>query len=453
MSGGCLRVAVVGAGPSGIYATEKLLGLRDVYVDVFERLPAPYGLLRYGVAPDHLKIKASIGLFQAALESQKVRFFGNVEVGIDLSVGELRQSYDAVFFAHGAATGRALGVPGEEIRGSCSATDLVNWYNGHPDSDPHRFVLDADSVAIIGMGNVAIDVARILGRSADELRSTDLPDHVLRALEQSKVQDIHVIARRGPVHAKFSLPALMELGELANADLIVKEGDLALDAGSAQIVNDDRRARQRYEVLQRLAATPPQVRPRRIHLHFYRSPVSVEGADAATGVLVERMQVDAEGTLRATGLTESIPAQLVVGSVGYRGSALEGLPFSEASGAVPNVAGRVVDGDAILPGVYVTGWIRRGAQGVIGTNRADAAEVVACFAHDMSSLERRGTRASVDQVVAGLEKPVVDWSGWAAVDAAEIALGEVTGANRRKIQSRVQMLEIVDAQRSQEGTS
>lgn len=452
MSNRNYRVAVVGAGPSGIYATEKLVALGDVSVDVFERLPAPFGLLRYGVAPDHLKIKASIALFQSALDHPEVRFFGNVEVGSDVSVDALRQTYDAVFFAFGASEGRALGVPGQDLVGSITATEFVNWYNGHPDSDPDRFVLDADSVVIVGMGNVAVDVARVLAKSADELRSTDLPDQVLRALEQSKVQDIHVVARRGPVHAKFSLPALMEMGELANADLIIKESDLVLDAASAQVVHDDRRVRQSYEVLQRLAAEKPKVRPRRIHLHFFRSPVSVEGAGNVTGLLVERMRIDQEGKNRATGFTESISAQLIIGSVGYRGRILEGLPFDETTGVVPNLAGRVLDDGVAMPGVYVTGWIRRGPQGVIGTNRADAAEVVAQFADDRDHLPQRGHEdpALPERLAAGLEKTIVDWAGWAAVDGAEIALGQAVGTTRMKIQSRAQMLDIA-ARTIQEG--
>ncbi len=443
-----LRVAVVGAGPSGTYAAEALTSSGpDVHVDVLDRLPTPFGLVRYGVAPDHLSIKAVTSALQTILTSPRVRFLGNVSVGRDVSLDELRRHYDAIVLAYGAAADRQLGVPGENLPGSVSATDFVAWYNGHPDAEPDRFVLDAESVAIIGVGNVAVDVARLLSKDVEALRTTDLPEHVVRALATSSVRDVHMIGRRGPAHATFTHKELRELGELAGVDVVVHPDELALDESEELVLATKPAHRRNVEVLRQWSLRTPTGAQRRLHLHFRQRPVEVLGATRVEGVRLERTASDGAGGAVSTAEFLNLPAQLLLRSVGYRGRPMPGLPFDEAGGVVPNVAGRVIDdgvasvhgGNAgslgSVTGTYVVGWIKRGPTGLIGSNRRDAHETVASLLADARLLPRAPDQ-DPDAIVALLRTrgiAVVPWQGWCAIDAAEHRLGAEHSCDRRKI--------------------
>ena len=437
-----LRVAVIGSGPSGIYAAQSLIKnapeVGGVEVDVIDRLPAPYGLVRYGVAPDHGKIKSIILALRKVLETDGIRFLGNIDIGTDLTMQELHEHYDAIVMAYGAAIDRRLGIDGEELAGSFSATDFVAWYSGHPDTQIDQFTLDATNVVVVGVGNVAVDVARILAKTADDLRPTDLPDHVLDVLSASHVTDIHVLGRRGPAQAKFTTKELRELGELVNADVVVREDELVLDAASEETIASDANQRRNLEILRTLAAEKPSGKPRRIHLRFLVRPTTIFGSEKVDGVQVERTELDGTGNVKGTGVLETIPAQMVLRSVGYRGQGLAGLPFDERNGTIPHEAGRVLHEGKQVPGEYVAGWIKRGPTGVIGTNKSDASETITSLIADAPNLTPapiRDPQALLNLLVTrGVH--VVDWEGWVGIDAAEIALGQAQGRERIKIADR-----------------
>ncbi len=437
-----LHVAVVGSGPAGVYAADALTrGTTGVTVDVLDRLPAPYGLVRYGVAPDHVKMKSVDAALRKVLERDAVRFVGNVAVGTDLTLDDLRRHYDAVVFATGAAVDRRLGVPGEDLPGSFSATDFVAWYSGHPDAELDRFTLRARRVVVVGVGNVAVDVARVLAKTAAELSPTDVPGHVLDVLDASAVEEVTMVGRRGPAQARFTTKELRELGELANADVIVDPADLALSEADEAAVAEDRTLRANLEVLRGWAGRSPQGRPRTLTLRFWLRPAAVLGVDAVSGLRTERTRL-AGGRLVGTGETVDLPAEMVLRSVGYRGVPLPGLPFDEATGCVPHAAGRVLTEGGPLPGVYVAGWVKRGPTGVIGTNKSDAAETVATLLTDADGLPRAPER-DPDAVLELLcERGVdpVEWTGWQAIDAAEQALGAARGCARVKIADRTTLL-------------
>lgn len=437
-----LRVAVVGSGPAGVYAAAALTRADGVAVDVLDRLPAPYGLVRYGVAPDHVKMKSVDAALRKVLEQPSVRFLGNVEVGTDLTLADLRRHYDAVLFATGAAVDRRLGVPGEDLPGSFSATEFVSWYSGHPDAELDRFTLDSRRVVVIGVGNVAVDVARVLARLADEMGATDVPGHVLDVLRASAVEEVTMVGRRGPAQAKFTTKELRELGELSGADVEVDPADLELTESEREAVDGDRTLRANLDVLRDWAGREPAGRPRRLRLRFWLRPVAVLGETAVTGVRVERSRLDPSGRLVGTGETLDLPADMVLRSVGYRAVALPGLPFDERTGVVPQREGRVLDGDSPLPGVYVAGWLKRGPTGVIGTNKSDAAETAAALLADAPALPRAPDR-DPDAVLARLRErgvQVVEWAGWQAIDAAERDLGAARGCARVKIADRATLL-------------
>lgn len=423
-----LRVAVVGSGPSGVYTAEALTRqetVPDVTVDVLDRLPCPYGLVRYGVAPDHEKIKSLQGTMRRVLEDPRIRFLGNVTVGgPDLTPERLLGLYHAVVYCVGAATDRRLGVPGEDLPGSWAATHFVSWYSAHPDESPDGFRLHARSAVVIGVGNVAVDVARVLSRGADELRHTDVPEGALRALADSRVTDVHMVGRRGPSQAKFTTKELRELGDLPDADVVVHPEELALDPAYADPQALPAAARRNVEVLRGWASRPAAGRRRRIHLRFFLRPVAVLGEDRVTGVRFERTAPDGQGGVRGTGALEDIGAGLVLRSVGYRGVPLDGLPFDDLLGIVPNEEGRVVRGDTRSPGEYVAGWIKRGPTGVIGTNRPCAKQTAAALIADADTLlARRTTTADPLEGLRALGQDPVEWSGWEAIEAAEAALG------------------------------
>ncbi|MGH4022939.1 MAG: FAD-dependent oxidoreductase [Pseudonocardiaceae bacterium] len=437
-----VRVAVIGSGPSGLYAADELSKHSGVSVDVLDRLQCPYGLLRYGVAPDHLKMKSLEITLRKILERPEVRFLGGVELGRDVTVAELRDHYEAVVYATGSAVDRRLGIPGEDLPGSFSATELVAWYCGHPDAEVDRFTLDAHHAVVVGVGNVAVDVTRILAKTAEELRVTDMPDHVLEVLDASTITDIHMVGRRGPAQAKFTTKELRELGELANADVVVDPGELVLDAAGEQVVQTDKTVRRNLEALQEWSQRPQQGRPRRIHLRFLLSPVAVLGTDRVEGVELERNQLNGDGRVTATGTTSTIPAQLLLRSVGYRGLPLPGVPFDERAAVIPHIEGRVQRNGSSAPGEYVVGWIKRGPTGVIGTNKGDARETVGRLLDDLDELSPALHR-DPDAIISLLGQRgsgVITWAGWEAIDAAEAALGAAAGRTRVKIADRERLL-------------
>jgi ferredoxin--NADP+ reductase len=438
-----LRVGIVGSGPSGVYAADALTKSGEVEVDVLDRLPCPFGLVRYGVAPDHEKIRSIAATLRQVLIRPGVRFLGNVEVGRAISTAELHRFYDAVIYAHGAAVDRRLGVPGEDLPGSMSATDFVAWYCGHPDARPDMIDLSARSVVVIGVGNVAVDVVRILAKSADDLRHTDVPDQVLEALANSSVEDIYLVGRRGPAQAKFTTKELRELGELANADVILPPEDLAVDEASEETVESNATVRRNLEVLKEWSTRKPAARPRRIHVRFLLRPVELVGQSAVQAVRFQPTRLDGTGNVVDEGDPVQIDAQLVLRSVGYRGVSIEGVPFDERSGTIPNQAGRVLRDGEPVPGVYVTGWIKRGPTGVVGTNKSDAAETVASLLADAGSLPPAEQR-DPDAIVSLLRErgsEVVTWDGWTAIEAAEEALGAGRGCPRVKLSTLEQLLE------------
>jgi ferredoxin--NADP+ reductase len=434
-----VRVAVVGAGPAGIYATEALLERGDVRVDIYDALPTPFGLVRYGVAPDHLKIKSIERTLRNILEHPAARFVGNVRVGSDISTDTLRASYDAVVYAFGAAADRKLGIPGEELPGSVSATDFVAWYSGHPDSAIRTLTLHARSVVVVGVGNVAVDVTRMLAKTDGDLESTDIPRPVLDTLRRSAVTDIHVVGRRSAAHAKFTTKELRELGEIANADVLVDPDELAI---GQEWVEPTPAVRRNLDVLTEWSQRPTQGRPRRIHFRFMLRPTALIGTGQVEAVVLERTRFDAAGRLESAGTQEMLEAQLVLRSAGYRGVPIAGLPFDSSTGTIPNDAGRVLRDGGLSPGEYVAGWVKRGPTGVIGTNRSDAAETVRSMAADWETTpppERSKDQDPVEGLIAA-GVPVVRWDGWLAIEAAEQQLGAEHGQARIKLTDRADLL-------------
>jgi ferredoxin/flavodoxin---NADP+ reductase len=397
-----LNVAVIGSGPAGLYAAEALVKQVaalpvpvPVRVDVIDRLPTPYGLVRYGVAPDHKSIKSIAQYLRKVLESPDVRFAGGVHLGEDVTRDDLLSAYDAVIYATGAMRDRRLGIPGEDLPGSYAATDFVNWYCGHPDIDSGAFTLDAESVAVIGVGNVAVDVARILARDPAELHGTDVPQPVLDALYASKVREVHMIGRRGPAYAKFTTKELRELGELPGVEVVVHAEEADLDAfdlagQGAALAESDRRVRGNLVAIskwsQEGASEPaPSGHARRLIVRFWLRPVEILGAERVTGITLERTAIGADGAFGGTGEFETLSAQMVLRSVGYQSVPLAGVPFDSRASVVPNALGRVLGEDGSpLPGEYVAGWLKRGPTGVIGTNKSDAAETVRCLLEDLA---------------------------------------------------------------------
>jgi ferredoxin/flavodoxin---NADP+ reductase len=449
-----LRVAIVGSGPAGFYAAGSLLSA-DVAaeVDMIERLPTPWGLVRLGVAPDHPKIKSVSRAFERIAERPGFRFLGNVEVGRDLEHRELMELYDAVIYAVGAQSDRRMGIPGEDLPGSWSATELVAWYNGHPDHQLLDFDLSGERAVVIGNGNVAVDVARMLALTPEELAPTDTTDAAIRSIASSGIREIVMVGRRGPVQAAFTNPELLELGELAGADVIVDPAELALDPVSEAMLAGDTNAERNLAVLREYAAREPEGKPKRLVLRFLLSPVELVGTERVEAVELVRntLEPDGRGGLRAvpTGVRETLPATVVFRSVGYRGVELPGVPFDEDRGTIRNENGRVLDErGAHVPGLYATGWIKRGPSGVIGTNKKDAAETVELLLED----EREGrvprsgkAAADVDALLEERGIRRVVYTGWSAIDAAERSAGERAGRPRVKLCTWDELLAAADA--------
>ncbi|WRZ94514.1 NADP oxidoreductase [Streptomyces sp. NBC_01007] len=427
-----LRVAVIGSGPSGVYSAQGLVqrsGPPDVRVDVLDRLPCPYGLVRYGVAPDHEKIKSLQNNLRTVLEDERVRFLGGVQVGPGgVPVARLLELYHAVVYCVGAATDRHLGVPGEDLPGSWSATEFVSWYSAHPDSVADGFVAGARSAVVIGIGNVAVDVTRILARGAPELSPTDMPQAALSALAASEVTEISMVGRRGPSQARFTTKELRELGSLPQAEISVDETELALDPAYLDPSGLPAAQRRNVEVLRGWAAAAPLGRPRLIRPRFFLRPVELLADGGRVGaVRFERTVPDGAGGVTGTGRFEEIEAQLVLRSVGYRGVPLDGLPFDPDRGTVPQQAGRVLRDGVVAPGEYVAGWIKRGPTGVIGTNRPCAKETVTSLLEDAPALVRREVAEDPLTALRAEGSRPVEWAGWQAIERAEAELGARLG--------------------------
>ena len=430
-----LTVAVVGAGPAGMYVAEWLLAApgADVRVDVLDRLPTPFGLLRYGVAPDHLKMKSLAAPMQATLDDDRVRFLGHVEVGRDVTVAELRSRYSAVVHAEGAPEDRRLGIPGEDLPGSLAAVEVVGWYSGHPDAEAPAGLAEARSAVVVGGGNVALDVTRLLVRDRDELATTDLPEPVLAALRASPVTDVHVLVRRGPAYAKFTTKELRDLGTLAGVDHVIDPAQLELDDEQQAVVDADKGAARNVALLAQWAqgagegGEPATGAARRVHWHFGTSPVEVVGEGRVEGVVVSR-----------GGDQQRLDAGLVVRCVGYRGLPLEGVPFEADTGRLRATDGRVVDDGEGCP-QFVAGWAGRGPTGVIGTNRSDARRVVEAVL--AAELPEAGGWDDLEEVLRSRGVDVVTKEGWSRIDAAEVALGAEHGKAREKLPTWKELLD------------
>jgi ferredoxin/flavodoxin---NADP+ reductase len=444
-----VRIAIIGAGPSAFYAAAALIAQKDVEVrvDIFDRLFAPYGLVRYGVAPDHPKIKSVAALYEKTALDPRVRVFGCVEFGKHITLDDLRPLYDQVVFATGAQSDRNLEIPGENLPGSMSATEFVAWYNGHPDYRDLKPNLDIEGVVVVGMGNVAMDVARILAKSYDELKVTDIADHALEALKHSKVKNIYVLGRRGPAQAKFTNPEIKEFGHLEIADPVVLADELKLDPDSQKAVDGDRLNRQNLDFLREYAARGLGSKPRKVHFRFLVSPVQITGKGKVEAVKIERNRLTStpDGYLNCEGIGEfeTLKAGMVLRSVGYYGVALPGVPYNKKKGTIPNDHGRIlIEEGKVLPGAYVVGWAKRGPTGVIGTNKKDAEETVALMLEDVKSLRRVDTAGDVADVLKHCGCTPVMFPEWQKMNAAEIDRGKA--GNR----PRVKFLTADEARRS-----
>ncbi len=447
-----LRVAIIGAGPAGTYAAD-ILSKSDVdaSIDIIERLPAPFGLVRYGVAPDHPRIKQIIVALANVLGRGDIRLLANVNIGTDLSLAELREHYDAVIFATGAFKDVDLNLPGIGLNGSFGAADFVSWFDGHPDV-PREWPLEAKEVAVLGVGNVALDVARILAKHPSDLAPTEIPANVMEGLKASPVTDVHLFGRRGPAQVKFTPLELRELGQVPDVDVIVYPEDYDYDEGSMQAVEAHHQTKQVVKTLNDWTLREPTGASRRIHLHFLQSPVEVldDGDGNVAGVRFERTALQGDATIKGTGEFIDYPVQAVYRAVGYYGTEIDGVPFDGSNGVIANQEGRVVDSaGSRVPGMYTTGWIKRGPVGLIGHTKSDASETIAHLVEDVDALyadsEAGAEQLSPDNVLRLLKDravPVVEWEHWQVLDAHERALGDAQGRQRVKVVPREEMTNI-----------
>jgi ferredoxin--NADP+ reductase len=447
-----IRIAVIGSGPAGFYTAGHLLkdGPETLEVDMFERLPTPWGLVRSGVAPDHPKIKSVTRIYEKTAAHPRFRFFGNVELGRDISREELAGRYHAIVYATGSPADRPLGIPGEDLPGSHPATDFVGWYNGHPDFPDHDFDLSAERAVVIGNGNVALDVARMLTLTHEELAVTDIADHALEALDASNVREILVVGRRGPGQAAFTNPELRELGELADADVIVDADELER-ALAVEDPNMSSTSEQNVAILRDYARRAPAGKSKRVILRFLLSPVELKGDKSGVRTVVlarNALQAGEDGRLRAepTGETETVEAELVMRAIGYRGKPLPGVPFDERGATIPNEGGRILGPDGPHPGEYAVGWIKRGPSGVIGTNKKDAQQTVDALLKDLAAGTHLQPSDSDPQAIEALLRErvpaLVTYEGWSEIDRHEQALGEPHGRPRVKLTRIEHLLQV-----------
>ena len=453
-----LRVAIFGSGPAAFYAAEHLFKQKQfvIEVDMFDRLPVPFGLVRYGVAPDHLKIKQVTKVFDNIAANPRFRFFGNVEYGKDITLADLQNYYHQILFATGAQTDRRMDIPGEDLQGSFPATEFVAWYNGHPDYRDRQWNLDSvESAAVVGIGNVAIDVARILCLTREELLVSDAADYAVEALSNSKIKTVYLLGRRGPAQAAFTNPEIKEVGEMAEADILTRADETQLDELSAASIADDRTDKAKVQILQSYAVERPLNKPRRLNLRFLVSPTEL--FDDGTGrvakmKLVHNMLVQSsDGSLRpkATDQFEEIEVGLVFRSVGYRGLALPDIPFYDRWGVILNDKGRVADATSKQPivGLYTSGWIKRGPSGVVGTNKPDSVETVTCMLEDFSTgsimQPSHADAASAEQFIGQHKPDYFSYADWKRLDALELERGKAAGRPRLKFTSVAEMKEAV----------
>ncbi|HEY7244983.1 MAG TPA: FAD-dependent oxidoreductase [Xanthobacteraceae bacterium] len=447
-----LRVAIIGSGPSGFYAAEALLRRAHIVVDMFDRLPTPFGLVRGGVAPDHPKIKQVCLVYDRIARSPGFSFLGNVTVGAEVTIEQLRAAYHAVVIACGASTDRRLGIPGEGLPGSHTATEFVGWYNGHPDYQDCRFDFAHDTAVIVGQGNVAADVARILATPVECLRTTDICESAVEVLAGSRVRDIHIIGRRGPAQAKFTSVELRELGKVPDCVALCDPDDLRLNATSLNELADPRadENKKNVEIFRTFGANAGTPTPaiRRLHFHFLQSPTRINGSSCVTSVTLVGNELSGpkfEQVAIPGSDCFSLPCGLVFRSVGYQGVRLPGVAFDERGGIIPNAKGRCLDGNKAIPGLYVTGWIKRGPSGLIGTNRADSVETVASIFEDILSLEpgpKPGANALRDAL--GRSPRIVSYKDWQTIDLSERQRGQQRGKPREKFTRVADMIEALD---------
>ncbi|MBB6171468.1 ferredoxin--NADP+ reductase [Nocardiopsis mwathae] len=446
-----MRVGIVGAGPAGIYAADLLTkdetltaSGTPVSIDILDKLPSPYGLVRYGVAPDHPRIKQIQGALHKILDKPEIRFIGNVEYGVDLKLEDLQHHYDAVIFATGSDRDRPLDIPGIDLPGSHGAADFVFWYDSHPDVAPDWHV-EGTSVAVIGAGNVAVDVARILAKDADDLLDTDITDNVHRGLRAKKITDVHVFARRGIAQGKFTPMELRELDKQAGVEVIVYPEDFDLDDASLAAIEDSNQIKTNVKVLQNWAIRDPRGEGKRLHLHFLHRPVEVLGTERVEGLRTERMELTGDGDVRGTGEFVDHEVQAVYRAIGYLGSPATDLPFDEDRGVIPNDGGRVLDlDDAPIPGVYATGWIKRGPVGLIGHTKGDALETVTNLVADRDGFAPAAAPEPESFIQLLEERGVryTTWEGWQRLESHEESLGEPQGRKRVKVLQREEMTRI-----------
>ena len=444
-----LRLAIVGAGPAGIYAADLIIKseLRDfdVSIDLFDLLPAPYGLVRYGVAPDHPRIKGIIRALYEVLDRGDIRFFGNVEYGKDITLDDLKTHYNAVIFSTGAVKDANLNIPGIDLEGSFGAAAFVNWYDAHPDFE-RSWDLSAKEIAVLGNGNVALDVARVLAKPADAMLSTDIPDNVYQGLRASQATDVHVFGRRGPAQVKFSPLELREAVHLEGVDTIVYDEDFQYDQGSQEAIDSNNQTRVMVKTLEDLRANEVTGAKRRLHLHFFSAPVEILEEDGkVSGIKIERNKLDGTGNVKPTGEFREFPIQAVYRAVGYFGSELSEVPFDEKAGVIPNDKGRVLDSDGKhIQGVYATGWIKRGPVGLIGHTKSDAIETIAQIIEDKSKWWSPASPSedSITELLTSRKIDFVSWPEWLRIDAEEKRLGEAQERERIKLVEREDFLTV-----------
>jgi ferredoxin--NADP+ reductase len=444
-----LRLAIVGAGPAGIYAADLIIKseLRDfdVSIDLFDLLPAPYGLVRYGVAPDHPRIKGIIRALYEVLDRGDIRFFGNVEYGKDITLDDLKTHYNAVIFSTGAVKDANLNIPGIELDGSFGAAAFVNWYDAHPDFE-RSWDLSAKEIAVLGNGNVALDVARVLSKPAEAMLSTDIPDNVYQGLLASQATDVHVFGRRGPAQVKFSPLELREAVHIEGVDTIVYEEDFQYDEGSQAAIDSNNQTRVMVKTLEELRANQVTGAKRRLHLHFFSAPVEILDKDGkVAGIKIERTKLDGTGNVKPTGEFREFPIQAVYRAVGYFGSELSEVPFDEKAGIIPNEKGRVLDTDGKhIQGVYATGWIKRGPVGLIGHTKSDAIETIAQIIEDKNNWWQPASPSeeSITELLTSRDIDFVGWPEWLRIDAEEKRLGEAQERERIKLVEREDFLTV-----------